>query len=122
MNRMSRRSFVSTAATGVAAVNVCQSPQSGIPVSDTGDCGPVRVFQSLRQSGYESIMHKAGHRHGDGSLFSRRQEQPVVLESKRQFQLRIRKRADGFKATSPQSLALRELLRHAGDLVAGLKD
>jgi hypothetical protein len=36
--------------------------------------------------GYESIMHKAGHRHGDGSLFSRRQEQPVVLESKRQFE------------------------------------
>src|SRR5580693_10474165 len=60
--------------------------QSGIPIGDTGDCGPVRVFQSLRQGGYESIMHKAGHRHGDGSLFSRRQEQPVVLESKRQFE------------------------------------
>src|SRR5271167_773758 len=37
-------------------------------------------------------------------------------------QLRVRKRADGFKATSPQTLVLRELLQHACDLVASLKD
>src|SRR5271154_2247255 len=37
-------------------------------------------------------------------------------------QLRVRKRADGFEATSPQSLALRELSQRACDLVASLKD
>src|ERR1700690_4101741 len=36
-------------------------------------------------------------------------------------QFRVRKRADGFKAASPQPLVLRELLQHPCDLVAGLK-
>src|ERR1017187_2780606 len=37
-------------------------------------------------------------------------------------QLRVRKRADGFKATARQSLVLRELLERACDLLASLKD
>ena len=37
-------------------------------------------------------------------------------------QLRIRKRADGFKATSPQTLVPGELLQHTYDLVASFKD
>src|SRR5271167_2168644 len=37
-------------------------------------------------------------------------------------QLRIRKSADGFEATSRQTLPPRELLQHACDLVAGVKD
>ena len=37
-------------------------------------------------------------------------------------QLRVRKSADGFEATSRQTLSPRELLQHACDLVAGLKD
>jgi len=37
-------------------------------------------------------------------------------------QLCMRKSADGFEATSPQTLPPRELLQHGCDLVAGLKD
>jgi hypothetical protein len=37
-------------------------------------------------------------------------------------QLRVRKSADGFEATSSQTLSARELLQLACDLVAGLKD
>ena len=37
-------------------------------------------------------------------------------------QLRVGKSADGFEATSRQTLSPRELLQHACDLVAGLKD
>ena len=37
-------------------------------------------------------------------------------------QLRVGKSADGFETTSRQTLSPRELLQHACDLVAGLKD
>src|SRR5207302_3685834 len=37
-------------------------------------------------------------------------------------QLRVRKSAGSFEATSRQTLSPRELLQHACDLVAGLKD
>jgi len=37
-------------------------------------------------------------------------------------QLRVRKSADGLEAASRQSLCPRELLQHAHDLVAGLKN
>src|SRR5208337_5681481 len=37
-------------------------------------------------------------------------------------ELRVRKSADGFEAASRQTLSPSELLQHAGDLVAGLKD
>src|SRR5438477_994618 len=37
-------------------------------------------------------------------------------------QFRVRESADGFKATTAQTLVLRELLQEACDLVAGLKD